>query len=152
MSRVDPKKRIVICDLDGTLALGVHREHLIQRSVADRDWDGYFDLAHTDEPNWPVIKTVEALNSIYDVWIVTGRIERTRAVTEDWLYKYQVQYEQMIMRPTDNRVQDDELKIQMVKEAGIYDKILLVLEDRQRVVDAWRKEGFTCLQVAPGNF
>ena len=33
-----------------------------------------------------------------------------------------------------------------------YKDIWFVLEDRQCVVDMWRGEGLTCLQVAPGDF
>jgi hypothetical protein len=29
---------------------------------------------------------------------------------------------------------------------------VLVFDDRQSVVDMWRGEGLTCLQVAPGDF
>jgi hypothetical protein len=30
--------------------------------------------------------------------------------------------------------------------------ILYAVDDRQRVVDMWRSNGITCLQVAEGNF
>jgi len=30
--------------------------------------------------------------------------------------------------------------------------VKFVVEDRKRVVEMWRREGYTCLQVAPGNF
>ena len=31
-------------------------------------------------------------------------------------------------------------------------EVSFILEDRQSVVDHWRSLGYTCLQVAPGNF
>jgi hypothetical protein len=31
-------------------------------------------------------------------------------------------------------------------------KVLFVVEDRNRVVEMWRKEGLVCLQCAPGEF
>jgi hypothetical protein len=31
-------------------------------------------------------------------------------------------------------------------------KVLLVVEDRTRVVQMWREEGLVCLQCAPGEF
>ena len=34
----------------------------------------------------------------------------------------------------------------------IKDDVLMTVDDRQRVVDMWRAEGLTCLQVAPGDF
>ena len=30
--------------------------------------------------------------------------------------------------------------------------IVCVFDDRDKVVDMWRKNGLTCMQVAPGNF
>jgi hypothetical protein len=32
------------------------------------------------------------------------------------------------------------------------DRVLFVLDDRQQVVDMWRRNGLTCFQVAEGNF
>jgi hypothetical protein len=31
-------------------------------------------------------------------------------------------------------------------------KVLIVVEDRNRVVQMWREEGLVCLQCAPGEF
>ena len=32
------------------------------------------------------------------------------------------------------------------------DQIVAVFDDRDKVVDMWRKNNLTCMQVAPGNF
>jgi hypothetical protein len=32
------------------------------------------------------------------------------------------------------------------------DRVLFVLDDRQQVVDMWRRNGLMCFQVAEGNF
>ena len=39
-----------------------------------------------------------------------------------------------------------------IKKYFDYKDIWCVLEDRKCVVDMWRGEGLTCLQVAPGDF
>src|SRR5688572_19687600 len=110
MLAMDRKK--IIVDLDGTLALGVHREHLVREPP--RKWDEYYSLCHTDEPNQNVIELVKWLALKYDIVIITGRIERTRDVTEQWLEKHEVRCDLMLMRPTDCRVQDTELKLHML--------------------------------------
>jgi hypothetical protein len=48
---------------------------------------------------------------------------------------------------------DDKLK-QMWLDNLITDKskVVCVFDDRQKVVDMWRDNGLTCMQVAPGNF
>jgi hypothetical protein len=57
-----------------------------------------------------------------------------------------------MLRGIEDRTQDDVLKLRWVEELGIKAKVLCIFEDRQRVVDAWRRAGYTCFQVAPGNF
>lgn len=145
---------VVICDLDGTLALDDGRAERYLRQGNIKDWDGYYAACADDEPNQPVIDLLTVLmdSMKYDIWILSGRVERTREITEQWLNDYHVDYDYLIMRPTDCRTQDTELKLQWVQEYSLANRIAFVIEDRQRMVDAWRAAGFTTLQVAPGNF
>jgi hypothetical protein len=117
-------------------------------------WTPYFEACDRDEPNIPVITALRALRRTLpgDVFIMSGRCESVRQKTEDWLDRHNVLYERLIMRPVGNRVDDHILKIQWGLEVSPPKDTLLVLEDRQRVVDAWRKAGYTCFQVAPGHF
>jgi len=57
------------------------------------------------------------------------------------------------MRKADDYRKDDEVKYEMYKE-HVEDThfIHYVLDDRNQVVDMWRKVGLTCFQVAPGDF
>jgi hypothetical protein len=60
---------------------------------------------------------------------------------------------QLLMRPLgDNR--PDEIVKEEMYELHIRGKynVALVLDDRQKVVDLWRRLGLTCLQVADGDF
>lgn len=144
---------VIVVDLDGTLALDDGRaEKYLRRGK--KDWDGYYDACAEDLPNERIIELVNALYTAgnYDVWILSGRIERTREVTEHWLYKNRVSYDNLIMRGTDDRTQDTALKLQWVEQYRLKERIRFVIEDRQRMVDAWRAAGYTTLQVASGNF
>lgn len=144
---------VIVCDLDGTLSLdeGRAEKHLRQ---GWKDWDAYYDACGEDSPNKPVIDLLNILyeSERYDVWILSGRIDRTRETTEAWLKRHKVSYDNLVMRATEDRTQDTELKLQWVEQFGIRRRIQFVIEDRQRMVDAWRAAGFTVLQVAPGNF
>lgn len=144
---------VIVVDLDGTLALDDGRAEKYLRK-GKKDWDGYYDAAGDDLPNGPIIALVNTLygSGNFDVWILSGRIERTREVTEEWLFTQEVLYDNLIMRATDDRTQDTELKLQWVERYNLKGRIRFVIEDRQRMVDAWRAAGFTTLQVAPGNF
>jgi hypothetical protein len=84
--------------------------------------------------------------------ILSGRVDRVKAKTERWLEENKVPFTALVMRSTKDRTQDDELKLKWIKAMGISERIWMVLEDRSRVVKAWREAGFTCLQVAPGEF
>jgi len=47
---------------------------------------------------------------------------------------------------------DNELKKQFLDEHVNIDDVFLVVDDRQQVVDMWRKNGLTVFQVNEGNF
>jgi len=57
------------------------------------------------------------------------------------------------MRKNGDYTPDDVLKKAWLDEL-FPDKgyILCVFDDRDKVVNMWRREGLTCFQVAPGNF
>ena len=59
----------------------------------------------------------------------------------------------LFMRGYGNHQRDDIVKEELyTKNVKPYYDVELVIDDRQQVVDMWRKLGLTCWQVAPGNF
>ena len=48
-------KKIVICDIDGTIANNDHRQHYLE---GKKDWDGFFSEIINDSPIMPVIKII----------------------------------------------------------------------------------------------
>lgn len=117
-------------------------------------WTPYFEACDRDLPNERMIKLMKTIwpRILGDMYIMTGRCESVRQKTEDWLNAQDFAYDHLLMRPIGNRVDDHILKIQWGLEYSPPEDTLLVFEDRQRVVDAWRSAGYTCLQVAPGAF
>jgi 2-hydroxy-3-keto-5-methylthiopentenyl-1-phosphate phosphatase len=41
------EKKIVICDIDGTIANNDHRQHFLE---GKKDWDGFFSSLSEDKP------------------------------------------------------------------------------------------------------
>ena len=104
---------------------------------------------------------IEVLRALYDagdttIVILSGRSEgrdlEVRAITEDWLIRFGVPYHELHMRPYNDHSDDTILKADMLDKLGYEDRVLFVLDDRQKVVDMWRDRGLTCFQVAPGAF
>jgi hypothetical protein len=149
-------KNIIICDIDGTLCTDEHRNHLLA-DPNNRRWDEYFDLCHLDPPVQAVIEVLRAFDSCpaprpYEIHLMTARVDTVAVKTLNWLLENHVPYDTIRFRPADSRIQDNVLKTMWANELGGPERVLFVLEDRQRVVDAWRSAGYTCFQVAPGNF
>ena len=148
-------KNIVIFDLDGTLALIDKRRDLATKDNGKMDWAKFFnpDNIDLDTPNQPVIDMANMLHSQgYLIYIFSGRSDKTEDATKDWLDKHNVNYDLLQMRPQgllykpDNDLKQDWLNV--IKK----DRVAMVFDDRNQVVDMWRKNGLTTFQVADGDF
>ena len=83
--------------------------------------------------------------------LCSGRSEEHRPETISWLKRERVKYHELRLRKNGDGRSDVIVKREML--AGIdKPKVLFVVEDRNRVVEMWRKEGLVCLQCAPGEF
>lgn len=141
-------RNLVLFDLDGTLCGIEHRLHFITNGK--KDWEGFFKACVDDVPRPDIIKVFKAMKAAgHEVWIVSGRSSQVQEETIEWLKRYDIQPRMLIMRKQGNSTPDQVLKISWVNDGIIpRERILCVFDDRQRVVDAWRAIGITCLQVA----
>ena len=147
-------KKTVIFDLDGTLADIDTRRALSLKMNGKMDWDKFFDPDNIqlDDPNTPVIQMTKLLSSDYRIWILSGRSDATQQATIDWLSDNDVHYDHLVMRPQNHLyMPDNDLKQMWVDNIGV-DNVAMVFDDRQQVVDMWRKNGLTTFQVAEGDF
>ncbi len=150
-------REIVVFDLDGTLSLTEHRVHHLKKDPPD--WRAFYAACIDDEPNLPIVRLFndllradEGFLPNYELWILTGRSAEVREQTEAWLAKHLQHYHRLIMRAEGDHTPDTKLKRRWIDEHGLRDQVAMVFEDRASVVKMWRDEGFTCLQVAPGDF
>ena len=160
------ENKIVIFDLDGTLATIDERMKKAtggQSTESDYnkiDWSILHDPENIkmDEPNVPVVETCRLFyDNGYSIYIFSGRSDRTEEATKEWLATHEIPYHKLVMRPNTKKemfIPDDVLKQSMLDSLGKYEQslILCVYDDRQKVVDMWRRNGLVCCQVAPGNF
>lgn len=139
--------KTVVIDLDGTLANVNHRVHYLRCDKPD--WDAFYTASDKDTPNEWCVRLIRAfLNLGIPVRIVTARRDSERAKTEEWVLKNLGRLVPMNwVRVGTDTSKDADLKRDWLISFG-KEKILFVVDDRQRVVDMWRKEGVVCLQCA----
>lgn len=148
-----------IFDIDGTLANSDHRQHLVRQTP--RDWDEFFARVKDDAPIPHVCDLAGHLldygDSLggYEVVFMTGRPEKCRGDTLLWLSRYglDVAASRLYMRPDGDYRDDTEVKLILLQELrrdGF--EPVMVFDDRNKVVAAWRAAGVPCAQVALGDF
>ena len=145
---------IVIFDLDGTLA-NIDKRRKLATKNGKMNWNVFFnpDNIDLDTPNQAVINMANILYSQdYIIYILSGRSDKTHQATIDWLSKHNVDYDLLIMRPQNLLYKKDaDLKQSWLDTIG-KDRVSMVFDDRQQVVDMWRQNGLPTFQVADGDF
>lgn len=139
-------KNIVIFDLDGTIANLDHRIPLI--NCTEPNWDEFYAKCDQDRLNNWCVELMYALEQQnYNIYIVSGRRKDTEIKTLAWLRKHKVPYNKLVLvRENKDYTSDQKLKRNWLNTKIDKERILFVVDDRQRVVDMWRKEGLVCLQ------
>ena len=154
-------KNTVIFDLDGTLAIIDKRISKASSPTGNKPV----------RFNHPVIKMAQTFHKDgFSIVIFSGRNDRSFHTTKQWLKDHNVPFDLLVLRPDkfkdeswpiadgnpatpDMRYMPDEiLKKKMLDTFVDKNDVLMTVDDRQKVVNMWRAEGLTCLQVAPGDF
>ncbi len=137
--------KAVICDIDGTVAIMDG-----QRGPYD------YSKVHLDKPNANVVELVRVLRAAdYRIIFVSGRDDECMPQTRQWLVTSKVGLpgDRLWMRKTGDFRPDEIVKEEIYR--GLiepFHEVFLVLDDRNKVVNMWRRLGLTCLQVADGEF
>lgn len=147
-------KDTIICDLDGTLANCEHRVHHVRDKP--KNWDAFYAGVREDAVHNPVLYVLNDLADRTPVLIFcSGRPERCREDTVWWLQNVchlSPDGYTLLMRKDGDYRADYIVKQEILDEHIDKSRVLFVLDDRQQVVDMWRRNGLTCFQVAEGNF
>ena len=85
--------------------------------------------------------------------IFSGRGKETEAATIKWLDRHGILADFMMMREERDYRPDDELKLEWLNHHfPDRSQIFGIFDDRNKVVEMWRREGLTCFQVEQGDF
>jgi hypothetical protein len=151
-------KDTIVCDLDGTLANCEHRVHHVRSKP--KNWDAFYAGVRDDAINAPVLHILDKFicyeGGAYNIIFCSGRPERCREDTIWWLravaHIWDYKHTTLLMRKDGDFRQDYIVKEEILHQHIDKDRVLFVLDDRQQVVDMWRRNGLACFQVAEGNF
>lgn len=143
----------VIFDVDGTLMNINHRRHHVEQKP--KDFDAFREDMIHDTPNKDVVMMAKLLKEAgHRIIIATGRLEQDRALTITQLNDAGVEFDFAVFRGNWEKYKPDaEVKEGMLtdmKKCGF--NPTMAFDDRNRVVDMWRRNGLRVFQVDKGDF
>lgn len=153
--------QFVVFDIDGTVAKVGDRIKYIDGTTKKKDYKKFYQGCTEDKPIQPLIDMAQTFFIRgYIIIFITGRMEYVREETEAWIKKhfnYGFKYQHLFMRDSNDTRPDTETKPELMERLfeleGIEpSKIKFIFEDRSSMVKKWRELGFTCFQVADGDF
>ena len=143
----------VIFDVDGTLMDVEHRRHFVEQSP--RNFKAFRKAMADDTPNEDVVMMAKLLKEAgHRIIIATGRLQSERAVTLKQLLGAGVVFDAIYTREKIHEFKaDSDVKEQYLErmKADGYNPTM-AFDDRQKVVDMWRRNGLRVFQVDKGDF
>lgn len=124
----------IVFDIDGVLADSLHRAKYAP------DWVKFYSMIPHDLPIKEGIMLVEALTGDHEIYFITGRPERTRKATEEWLedsIAMKLDYT-LLMKEDGNNELNATTKLKVCKEI----KPDLIFEDDDVTAQVLFDEGF----------
>ena len=142
MRTYDTNKRdCIIADMDSTLCI-----NLTGRSFYTDDWKE--KLIYDTPLAGPIsILRAQKMTGTCDILIVTGRKDEGREQTEEWLKTYNVPYDRLFMRGQNDYTKGDIFKENILNNIILPKyNVLFALEDDNKCVQMYRRNGLICLQ------
>ena len=154
--------RMLVFDIDGTLANISHRIHHIKNKP--KNWKLFNELSVNDKPINHTIDLYQKLSIEHSsdhlagkhmyITIATGRSEDYRNITEKWLKDNGINFDAVYMRKSRDYRPDYIVKCEYIDY--IYNDYQCMpdiwFDDRVQVVKALRERGITVFQVANGDY
>jgi len=141
---------VVLCDIDGTIADIKHRLHYVKND--HKDWKTFFAKMAEDTVREDVrAMLVEHQRQGRTVVFLSGRPDSYVEQTTAWLKANHLDHHTVIMRRASDHRPDEIVKPEMLKSHfPNLGAIHCVLDDRPRVIKAWRELGLTVHDVGDG--
>lgn len=141
--------KFVLFDLDGTLINVNPIVHLIGQ------WEEFAEASLKCPPATRMVEFALHCQRFSDIIVVTGKSEVYQQRVADYLSLLGILPEAILMRPKSSMDSDAILKPRLIEQylgADWRDQVLFAVEDRDKMVEAWRALDITCLQCAPSLY
>jgi phosphatidate phosphatase APP1 len=129
-----------VIDIDGVVADVRHRLHLIE--ARPKRWEEFFASAAEDPPLDTGVRLVRELAADHDVLWLTGRPERNRALTEQWLADQDLPDAPLVMRPDRDFRPSRLTKREELRRLRRDRDVALVVDDDPEVIATLAADGF----------
>ncbi|WP_406186076.1 HAD family acid phosphatase [Streptomyces sp. NBC_01006] len=145
MSDSNDRRPLAVFDIDNTLADTDHRQHFLEGRP--RDWDGFFGAAPADPPLARGVALAVEQGADCEVVYLTGRPERCRADTEEWLTRHGLPEGRLWMRGNQDRRPARTTKLEVLRRIARGREVRLLVDDDELVCQAARAAGFKVVQA-----
>ncbi|MCW5250291.1 hypothetical protein [Streptomyces sp. SHP 1-2] len=144
-SRSGGRRPLAVFDLDNTLAGTAHRQRFLERRP--RDWDAFFAAARHDPPLAPGVALARAEAGECEVVYLTGRPERCRRDTLDWLAAHGLPEGTVHMRRDGDRRPARRTKLEILRRLARTRDVRVLVDDDELVCADARGAGFTVVHA-----
>ncbi|MEU3252477.1 hypothetical protein [Streptomyces sp. NPDC006997] len=139
------ERPVAVFDLDNTLADTAHRQRFLQRGP--RDWDAFFAAAPHDPPLAEGVALVRESAEECEVVYLTGRPERCRRDTVEWLAAHGLPGGTVHMRRDDDRRPARRTKLEVLRRLARTRDVRVLVDDDELVCDDAERAGFTVVRA-----
>ncbi|WP_415953236.1 hypothetical protein [Streptomyces sp. KLOTTS4A1] len=139
------RRPVAVFDLDNTLADTAHRQRFLARSP--RDWAAFFAAAPHDPPLARGIELVLESAEECEIQYLTGRPERCRAATEEWLARHGLPAGRMHMRRDSDRRPARVTKLEILRRLARGREVRMLVDDDELVCEAAERAGFKVVRA-----
>ncbi len=141
----------VLVDVDGVIADGAHRQHLL--AGPKKRWQEFFRASPDDVPLLPAITLLDLIDDATIVVLVTARPDSIHDETLAWLREFDIRWDLLITRGRADHGPSPDMKQLAVEElryAGF--EPVLALDDDQRNIAMYQNEDIPALYIHSGYY
>ena len=133
-------RSLAVFDVDGVLADVTHRLHHLE--ARPQRWERFFQAADRDPLLAEGAGRLRAALAEHDVVYLTGRPERTRRLTEQWLARHDLPTGPLIMRADADHRPARWMKREVLRRLAATRDVISMLDDDPAVVEVLEADGW----------